>query len=155
MPACLTPDKRRFATPQAAESYATYNELGLGHRLAPYACPCGWIHLTSQAQIPDHIDADPAIVNRLRHMPTDAFIGAVKGDTAGTLDMPARIALRDPRLHGRWVTALRTIARQLDARLAAVGADDDLRQRAEVFRHNIASRITEADARRDRAVRAA
>lgn len=148
---CPTPTKRRYATVEAAVREALREELAVRCLLAPYACPCGWVHLTSQPQVPDRIEPDPAIVNALRHVSHDEFVDVVEADTVGQLEMPARIALRSPRLHGRWVTALRAIAARLDRQLAEPDAAADWTRRASAFRHNVGQRLAEAEARRYRA----
>lgn len=147
---CLTPGKRRFATVEAAAVYARSRELGVGTLLAPYACACGWVHLTSQPQVPDRAAPDPAIVNQLRHADHDAFVDAVEADAAGRLDMPTRIALRAPRIRGRWITTLRAIGDRIDHQLTDRPAGDTWRLRATVFRHNITRRLAEAEQLRDK-----
>lgn len=147
---CPTPAKRRYATAEAAASYALARELGIGALLTPYACPCGWVHLTSAPQIPERAEPDPAVLNTLRHCDHDAFADAVEADAAGAADMPTRIALRAPRIRGRWITTLRAIADRLDRQLAARPDAATWRHRAQAFRHNVATRLTEAEALRDR-----
>jgi hypothetical protein len=46
---CPRPDKRRYATRQAADLAARRRPAIAGLLLWPYACPCGWWHLTKQA----------------------------------------------------------------------------------------------------------
>lgn len=147
---CPTPTKRRFATVEAAQVYAASRELGVGTLLTPYACSCDWLHLTSQPQVPDRAVPNPAIVNMLRHCTHDEFVIVVEADAVGKADMATRIALRAPRIRGRWITTLRAIADRLDRQLAERAAGDDWRRRAGVFRHNIAARLAEAEALRDR-----
>jgi hypothetical protein len=96
---CPTPHKLRFATVEAAARFAARRELGVGKLLTPYACDnggCGWIHLTSAEPVPAGATADPALINELRHATPDAFRAVVETDAAGHLDMPHRIALRQP-----------------------------------------------------------
>lgn len=157
MPTCLTPDKRRFATIEAATTYARYNQLGIGRLLAPYDCDCGWFHLTSQERISARAEADPAAVNELRHLPATAFADAVEADTTGRLPMPSRIALRDPRLYGRWTRTLRDLATNLDERMATAPPGSQWARRAAVYRHTLDARLAEATGLREkrRAVRAA
>lgn len=148
--ACPTPEKKRFATPEGAASYALARELGIGDLLTPYACPCGWTHLTSQPQVPEQAEPDPAVLNTLRHATHEEFVDVVEADAAGRLDMPTRIALRAPRIRGRWITTLRAILTRLDQQLADRPAGGTWRHRAEAFRWNAAARLTEAEALRDR-----
>lgn len=156
MTTCPTPTKRRFATAAAAAVYARRRALGVGKLLTPYACDgCDWVHLTSAEQVPVGRPADPAVVNELRRSAPDRFRRIVEDDAGGHLDMPRRIALRQPRLHGRWVTALRDPTAALDERLAHAPAGSSWARRAEVFRHHLADRAAEAEALRDRARRAA
>lgn len=44
---CRTPDKSRFATLEAAATRALGTPAIAGLVLRPYACDCGWVHLTS------------------------------------------------------------------------------------------------------------
>ncbi|MFI0897717.1 hypothetical protein [Streptomyces sp. NPDC020983] len=147
---CPTPDKKRFATAEAAHAYALQRELALDTLLHPYACTCGWIHLTSLPQVPPRAEADPAIVNALRHASHDVFAEAVEADASGRADMPARIALRAPRIRGRWITTLRAINARLDREITDRPASPAWRQRAEVFRHHVQARLAEAERLRDR-----
>jgi hypothetical protein len=148
---CPTPHKLRFATVEAAARFAARRELGVGKLLTPYACDnggCGWIHLTSAEPVPAGATADPALINELRHATPDAFRAVVETDAAGHLDMPHRIALRHPRLHGRWVRALRELANQLDRGIANAPTGSDWATRATVYRHNLGDRLDEAQALR-------
>jgi hypothetical protein len=146
---CPTPAKRRFATAEAAVSYARSRELGVGTLLTPYACPCTWVHLTSQPQVPDRAEPDAAVLNALRHCDHDAFVDAVEADCAGRADMPVRVALRASRIRGRWITTLRAILARLDRQLAQAPAAG-WAPRAQVFRFNVQARLTEAEALRER-----
>jgi hypothetical protein len=146
---CPTPEKRRFATVEAARSYALARELALdGTLLTPYECPCSWWHLTSAEQVPERAVPDPAIVTHLRYASHDAFAEAVEADASGRADMPVRIALRAPRIRGRWITTLRAIAARLDREITDRPASPDWRHRAEVFRHHVQQRLAEAEALR-------
>lgn len=147
---CPTPSKRRFATVEAARVYAQARELGIGQLLTPYECPCGWTHLTSQPPVPEHAKPDPAVLTRLRYATHTEFVDVVEADAAGAADMPVRIALRAPRIRGRWITTLRAILTRLDRELAARPDAATWRHRAEAFRHNVQTRLTEAEALRDR-----
>jgi hypothetical protein len=147
---CPTPAKRRFATVEAAHAYALARELGIGDLLTPYACPCGWTHLTSQPQVPEHAEPDPAVLTALRYASHEQFVDAVEADCAGRADMPTRIALRAPRIRGRWITTLRAILARLDRELATRPAGADWRRRAEAFRHNVQQRLAEAEALREK-----
>jgi hypothetical protein len=147
---CPTPSKRRFATPEAAASYAHARVLGIGALLTPYECPCGWWHLTSAEQVPAHAEADPAIVSRLRYASHTEFVEAVEADAAGRADMPTRIALRAPRIRGRWITTLRAILARLDREITNRAAGEAWRQRATAFRHNVQQRLTEAEQLREK-----
>lgn len=146
---CPTPAKRRFATAAAAHAYALARELGIGDLLTPYACPCGWVHLTSAPQIPDRAEPDPAALNTLRYATHDAFVAAVEADCAGKADMPVRIALRASRIRGRWITTLRAILTRLDRQIAQAPAAG-WAPRARVFRFNVQARLTEAEQLRER-----
>jgi hypothetical protein len=147
---CPTPTKRRFATVEAAHAYALQRELALDTLLHPYACTCGWVHLTSLPQVPQRAVPDPAIVSALRYASHDAFAEAVEADASGRADMPNRVALRAPRIRGRWITTLRAIEARLTRELADRPASGDWRHRATVFRHHIQQRLAEAEALRDR-----
>jgi hypothetical protein len=147
---CPTPTKRRFATIEAARSYALNRELGIGVLLTPYECCCGWAHLTSAEQVPEHAEPDPAIVSQLRYATHDAFVEAVEADACGRADMPVRIALRAPRIRGRWITTLRAIDTRLGRELATRPAGEAWRHRAEAFRHNVRQRLTEAEQLREK-----
>jgi hypothetical protein len=147
---CPTPDKKRFATAEAAASYALARELGIGALLTPYACPCGWVHLTSAEQIPDRAEPDPTVLTTLRYADHDAFVDVVEADASGRADMPTRIALRAPRIRGRWITTLRAIDARLDRELATRPAGEAWRHRAQAFRHNVRARLTEAEQLRER-----
>jgi hypothetical protein len=145
---CPTPEKRRFATVEGAAAYARQRQLAIGTLLTPYDCPCTWVHLTSAEQVPDRAEPDPAIVSQLRYATHDAFVEAVEADASGRADMPTRIALRAPRIRGRWITTLRAINVRLDRELATRPAGAAWRQRAEAFRHNVQQRLAEAEALR-------
>jgi hypothetical protein len=147
---CPTPTKRRFATAEAAHAYALARELGIGDLLTPYACPCGWTHLTSQPQIPDRAEPDPAVLSQLRYATHDAFVDAVEADAAGRADMPVRGALRASRIRGRWITTLRAIEARLSREITDRPGGADWRQRAEAFRHNVQQRLAEAEALREK-----
>jgi hypothetical protein len=147
---CPTPTKRRFATVEAATSYAHARELGIGQLLTPYECPCGWWHLTSQPPVPAHAEPDPTVLTRLRYASHAEFVDVVEADASGRADMPTRIALRAPRIRGRWITTLRAIAARLDREITDRPASPDWRHRAEVFRHHVQQRRAEAEALRDR-----
>jgi hypothetical protein len=158
MPAesCPTPEKLRFATAEAAAKFAVRRSLGVGKLLTPYACDgCDWVHLTSAEPVPAGTTADPAIVNELRHAGVEAFRAVVEADTAGYLLMPRRIALRHPRLHGRWVRALRELAATVDRQIAGAPAGSDWARRAAVYRHHLGERLAEANQLHDRTRRAA
>lgn len=142
MTACPHPGKRRYATIAAATAYADGRQIGLGVMLAPYACPCGWVHLTSQ-QAPTG-DADPGIVNRLRHVRRGEFEAVVEADAAGHLPLAERTALRHPRLYGRWVRALAALGDRLDAQIANAPPGSEWRARAQVYRGVIRQRLDEA-----------
>lgn len=146
---CPTPTKHRFATPQAAAKYALARELGVGTLLTPYACPCEWVHLTSQPQIPARAVADPATVTAYHYATHDVFVRAVEADASGRLDLDGRVALRHPRISGRWTTALRAVLTRIDRELSAEDADPDWARRAAVFRWNVAARLVEAESLRD------
>lgn len=48
-PDCPHPEKRRFATVEAAALGAEQSAVTLGRQLNPYTCRCGWVHLTHLA----------------------------------------------------------------------------------------------------------
>jgi hypothetical protein len=153
---CPTPHKLRFATVEAATRFAARRELGVGKLLRPYACDgdgtpagCTWIHLTSDQPVAPASTADPALVNELRHATPDQFRDFVETEAAGHLDMPRRIALRHPRLYGRWVRALNELAAALDARIGNAPAGSDWAQRAAVYRHHLDERLAEAQTLND------
>jgi hypothetical protein len=154
MPKCPTPEKLRFATVEAAARFAARRELGVGKLLTPYACDdgaghgCGWVHLTSTDPVPSGA-ADPAVVNELRHATADSFRAVVEGDATGHLAAPRRIALRHPRLYGRWVRVLRELADRIDAQIAQAPARSDWATRAAVYRHHLHQRLNEASALHD------
>jgi hypothetical protein len=147
---CPTPTKRRFATVEAATSYAHARELGIGALLTPYECPCGWWHLTSAEQVPEHAEPDPTVLTRLRYATHTEFVDVVEADACGRADMPTRIALRAPRIRGRWITTLRAIEARLSREITDRPGGADWRQRAEAFRHNVQQRLAEAEALREK-----
>jgi hypothetical protein len=147
---CPTPTKRRFATVEAAHAYALQRELALDTLLHPYACTCGWIHLTSLPQVPQRAVPDPAIVSALRYASHTEFVDVVEADASGRADMPTRIALRAPRIRGRWINTLRAIEARLDREITDRPASGNWRHRAQVFRHHITQRLAEAEALRDK-----
>lgn len=158
MAACPTPEKSRFATRAGAESAAARSELALGLLLRPYDCVCGWVHLSKAVfdEIPADAEPDPAIVNRLRWLPDDRFTDVVRADTTGTADVDTRVALRHPRLRGRWRRVLRDLAADIDRQMAARAGDvsrttADWRQRAAGYRDSLTIRAREAGALADHA----
>ncbi|MCP3820104.1 hypothetical protein NLX86_18985 [Streptomyces sp. A3M-1-3] len=48
-PDCPTPGKHRYATREAAALVAERTQVPFGRVLNPYACRCGWVHLTKLA----------------------------------------------------------------------------------------------------------
>lgn len=46
---CPTPDKHRYATPEAAALAAERTQVPFGRRLNQYQCRCGWVHNTHLA----------------------------------------------------------------------------------------------------------
>lgn len=157
MPArCPTPEKLRFATAEAATRFAARRALGVGRLLTPYACDdgagggCGWVHLTSTEPVPAGAAADPALVNELRHATPALFRAVVEADATSHLAMPRRIALRHPRLYGRWTRVLRELADRLDGQIAQAPAGSDWATRARVYRHHLDQRLAEAAQLHDR-----
>lgn len=152
MTACPTPDKSRFATREAAERAAERAQVPLGVWLWPYDnCACGWVHLTSTdpLEVPADAVPDPVVVNRLRWLPDAEFRALVEQDTTSVLEMDQRIALRHPRLRGRWRRALRDLLADIDHKLADSAGDPacaDWRQRARGYRDVLTIRAREAGA---------
>lgn len=151
---CPTPTKARYATAEAAANAARRRVLVLEQLLRPYECACTWFHLTKSDNnpMPDHACPAPADVNRLRHMPDAEFLAAVKADVQGRLDLPDRIALRHPKLLGRWARALEQLRVDLDQQLAWRAADraaEDWRRRVALYEFGVEQRTDECRRLRD------
>lgn len=143
---CPTPDKKRYATTQAAWARAPRAELVLGYPLYPYdRCPCGWIHLTKNpnAWTPTN-PANPDGVDRLRHMNADQFTTLVSNDTKARLGREDRAALRHHHNLTRWRWTLKALRTDINQQIAQTrNGDPDWLRRAHRYRDTLTLRLTE------------
>lgn len=112
---CPTPHKSRFATIPAAESAASRQQLAVGSHLVPYACPCGWVHLTKERTTA----AEPTTADTLFSLPPQEFTAHVRDDVTGRAHPETSQALRSPKLLDRWWDALGVFEYELGAQRAA------------------------------------
>lgn len=149
-PSCPNPQKKRYATREAADNAAYRSQIAIEDPLHPYICVCTWWHLSKQPsdQVPADAIADPDDIHRLELQSDTTFRETVALDARGRLAMADRVALRHTSLLLRWNRALKELHadvnqelnnRRHDASLAA----HDWRKRAEGYRDALTLRLQE------------
>ncbi|MFD9004463.1 hypothetical protein ACFV0T_26480 [Streptomyces sp. NPDC059582] len=149
-PACPTPDKKRYATREAAEKAAHRSQIAITEPLHPYICICTWTHLSKQPsdQVPTDAIPDATDLARLQLQSDNAFRETVTKDARGQLPMTDRIALRHTSLLHRWKDVLEEIRAEVNRDLNSAPRDNSLashdwRKRAEGYRDVLTLRLQE------------
>ncbi|MEV7466188.1 hypothetical protein AB0O20_06685 [Streptomyces kronopolitis] len=147
---CPTPDKRRYATVEAAELEARRAQISAGRPLAVYLCDpsCGWYHLTKR-DTTSAAAVDLNVVRLVASLDDTAFAGLVARDIRSQAHPAEAAALRQPQLLTRWATAISQFQISIEAQFAAKGGDrspeaTDWRKRASHLRFAAAARRKEA-----------
>lgn len=150
MTACPTPDKKRYATPEAAQTGARRSLIGVGHHLYPYTCICTWWHLSKNPThaIPADAAPDPADIARLQLQSDTTFRATVANEARGRAPLPDRLALRHTGILPRWNKHLKELRDDVNQQLNERAADasleaHDWRRRAEGYRDSLTLRINE------------
>ena len=149
-PACPNPQKKRYATAEAAEKAAHGVQIAITEPLHPYICVCTWWHLSRQPsdQVPADAVADPDDIHRLEIMSDAAFRDLVATEARGQLPMDDRIALRHVSLLLRWQRTLKELRADINQQLNQRRHDTtlithDWRKRAEGYRDSLTLRTQE------------
>ncbi|OPC84147.1 hypothetical protein B4N89_27345 [Embleya scabrispora] len=150
---CPTPDKARFATLEAAQSFAIRKFLSLGIMLRPYGdCSCEWYHLTSQGS--DELTPTETELAReyarLRDLDPPAFVTLVRDDALGRTSKSTAAALRTPGLLERWRAALKELKTDIHAQIEQSRAQEhpgsrDWRNRIAHLQRRLAVRSAETN----------
>jgi hypothetical protein len=112
--ACLTPDKKKYATLEAAK--LDLSKLGhtRGRDLVAYdTCPCGWVHLAANKAVTNTVGSEPLTEDQIVLMDSDSFNQLVRADVRGQIHPETAKSLRSPRLAPAWLTALKLFQRDL------------------------------------------
>lgn len=149
-PACPNPQKKRYATAEAAHSAAHGVQIAITEPLHPYICVCTWWHLSRQAPdlVPTNAIPDPVDIARLETLSDTSFRDLVATEARGQLDMDTRIALRHTSLHLRWQRTLKELRADINQQLNNRRHDNSLlthdwRKRAEGYRDSLTLRLQE------------
>jgi hypothetical protein len=155
---CPHPEKRRYATREAAERRGNRAELRIDKLLYPYQCICGWWHLTknSKSTVPTWATARPEDVARLTALPAAEFEVLVSDDIKTRLPVADRVALRHPDNLTRWRWALKALRADITRQLAARARDAsplgaEWRTRTQHYRDTLTIRIAECQTLRAQA----
>lgn len=150
MTTCPTPDKKRYATPEAAHNAAHRSEIAMGYPLHPYICTCTWYHLSKQPQnnIPADATANTADVTRLQLQSHTTFRATVANEARGNGTIQDRLALRHRGLLERWQKALKELHADITTQLKQRANDNtleahDWRRRATSYRNTLTARSNE------------
>jgi hypothetical protein len=155
-PVCPTPQKKRYATREAADSAARGVQIAITQPLYPYVCSCTWWHLSKNAtnELPANITADPADVERLHGMTTTQFRDLVATEASGKAADNDRLALRHPNTThlNRWRDTLKELLDDIKLQLSARSTDTspealEWRRRAKAYRESLLRRINECHER--------
>lgn len=146
---CPTPDKKRYATYEAADNAAHRSRIAVGP-LYPYTCACTWIHLskTPTDTIPADAIPNPIDVQRLQLQSDTTFRDTVATEASGKSPLADRIALRHPGLLKRWHRHLNILRDDAKQQLKARAHDTSLeahdwRRRAEGYLESLIRRTNE------------
>lgn len=149
-PTCPTPQKKRYATREAAERAAHGVQIAIDQPLHPYTCICTWYHLSKQPSdtVPTDATADPADIHRLELLSDTTFRDLVSTEARGKAPMHERIALRHTSLLLRWQRTLRELRADVNQDLNNRARDKSLeahdwRRRAEGYRDALTLRLNE------------
>ncbi|MER6092507.1 hypothetical protein [Streptomyces bluensis] len=149
-PDCPNPQKKRYATSEAAHSAARSVQIAITEPLHPYICVCTWWHLSRQPsnQIPTDAIADPDDIQRLELLSDTSFRDLVATEARGQLATHDRIALRHTSLLLRWNRTLKELRADINQQLNNRAHDTtllthDWRKRAEGYRDSITLRLQE------------
>lgn len=116
---CPTPDKKKFATRQAAEAWGSI----AGIRLTPYQCQCGMLHLTMRPG--PALTATDQQIEKLTSMTDEDFAHLVQNELRGKSTPEDAAALRSRDVVVRWDQALSKIYLDLEATLTAKKGRND------------------------------
>lgn len=149
-PACPTPQKKRYATSEAADHAARRSQIAINAPLYPYICVCTWLHLSKQPsdQVPADAVPDPDDIHRLELYSDTTFRETVSHEARGRLPMHDRIALRHTSLLLRWQRTLKELHADIQQELNSRAHDTSLetydwRKRAEGYRAVLTLRLQE------------
>jgi hypothetical protein len=149
-PDCPTPQKKRYATSEAADHAAHRSQIAINAPLHPYICICTWWHLSKQPsnQVPADAIADPDNIHRLELYSDTTFRETVSNEARDRLPMPDRIALRHTSLLLRWHRTLKELRADINQELNNRAHDTSLetydwRKRAEGYRDALTLRLNE------------
>lgn len=149
-PACPNPQKKRYATAEAAQKAAHGVQIAITEPLHPYICVCTWWHLSRQPsdQVPADAIPDPHDIARLETLSDTGFRDLVATEARGQLPMDDRIALRHSSLLLRWQRTLKELRADINLQLNNRAHDNSLlthdwRKRAEGYRDSLTLRQQE------------
>ncbi|MGW2740544.1 hypothetical protein ACWC4D_40925 [Streptomyces sp. NPDC001288] len=149
-PTCPNPQKKRYATRQAADNAARGVQVAIPTPLHPYVCICTWWHLskTPTETVPVDAVAHPNDIQRLHLQSDTTFRETVSREARGQLPMDDRIAIRHPGLLLRWHNTLKELRADINQELNNRPKDNSLlthdwRKRAEGYRDSLTLRLQE------------
>lgn len=146
---CPTPDKVRFATAETAQQRADVRtHLGSDKVYRPYACACGWIHLTTKQNNPVSV-AEVTTTDELLSVSPVAFRFIVACDVKNRLDLGTRNLLRTPEVNKLWGAELKLLWLE-SLKEHAQARDDNHKRGVLAFQDCIMVRRTEAENLRQR-----
>ncbi|MCI3279165.1 hypothetical protein [Streptomyces cylindrosporus] len=152
---CTTPHKQAYTTRDEAELRRVEDGIRYGTALYPYQCVCGQWHLSrnTDQNLPAYERPDPANVTRIRTLDAAQFAALVDADAKNTIGIPDKLALRHPDNLTRWHWALKTLHGKVSRQLAEARtfSDPNWRQRAEIYRNKIETRLAECQRLRTQA----
>jgi hypothetical protein len=161
-PTCPNPQKKRYATREAADNAAHRSQIAIEDPLHPYICVCTWWHLSKQPStaVPEDAIADPTDIQRLELQSDTSFRDTVATEARGRLPMTDRIALRHTSLLLRWNRTLKELRADINQELNHRRHDTSLlthdwRKRAEGYRDALTLRLQECHDLRARELAAA